>query len=150
MEVILLEKMRNLGALGDKVKVKSGYARNFLIPQGKAAFANSANIAKFEERRAELEKVAAERLKKATERQKALTALGDISITAKAGEEGKLFGSITSRDIADAIVKAGGVVDKREVSLNEGTLRNLGSYDVMIELDSDLTAVIKVNVIAEA
>lgn len=150
MEVILLEKMRNLGALGEKVKVKSGYARNFLIPQGKAAFANAANIAKFEERRAELEKAAAERLKKATERQKALAALGDITITAKAGEEGKLFGSITSRDIADAIAKAGGEVDKREVSLNEGTLRHLGTYDVMVELDSDLTAVIKVNVVAEA
>lgn len=150
MEVILLEKMRNLGALGEKVKVKSGYARNFLIPQGKAAFANAANIAKFEERRAELEKAAAERLKKATARQSALAALGDITITAKAGEEGKLFGSITSRDIADAIVKAGGEVDKREVSLSEGTLRHLGTYDVMVELDSDLTAVIKVNVIAEA
>lgn len=149
MEVILLEKMRNLGALGDKVKVKSGFARNFLIPQGKAAFANKENIAKFEKRRAELEKMAAERLQKATERQKALSAIGAINISAKAGEEGKLFGSITLRDVVDAIHKAGGEVEKREVRFSSGAIRMLGEYDVTIELDSDITVVIKLNIVAE-
>jgi large subunit ribosomal protein L9 len=150
VEVILLEKMRNLGALGDKVRVKPGFARNFLIPQGKAAYANKDNLAKFEERRAELEKIAAERHQKAIERQQALSSLAAITITAKAGEEGKLFGSIGIRDIIDAIQKAGGVVEKREVRLPSGTLRMLGEYDITIELDSDITATVKVNIVSES
>lgn len=149
MEVILLEKMRNLGALGDKVKVKAGFARNFLIPQGKAAFANKDNIAKFEKRRAELEKIAAERLQKATERQKALGAIGSITISAKAGEEGKLFGSITLRDVVEGIQKAGGEIEKREVRFASGAIRMLGEYDVTVELDSDISVVIKLNIVAE-
>ncbi len=149
MEVILLEKMRNLGALGDKVKVKAGFARNFLIPQGKAAFANKDNIAKFEKRRAELEKLAAERLQKATERQKALSAIGVITISAKAGDEGKLFGSITLRDVVDGIHKAGGEVEKREVRFSSGSIRMIGEYDVTIELDSDIAVTIKLKVVAE-
>lgn len=150
MEVILLEKIRNLGVLGDKVKVKSGFARNFLIPKGKAVFANELNIAKFEARRAELEKDAAAKFKLAQEKQQALNALPAITIAAKAGEEGKLFGSIGTRDIADAITKAGVEVEKREVSLPEGALRMIGNYEIAIELDGDLEAIVKLNVVGEA
>lgn len=150
MEVILLEKMRNLGALGDKVKVKAGFARNYLIPQGKAVYVNKDNLAKFEQRRAELEKVAAERHQKAIERQQTLNSLAAIVITAKAGEEGKLFGSVGTRDIVEAICKAGGEVEKREVRLPSGTLRMIGEYDISVELDSDITATIKINIIPEA
>lgn len=150
MEVILLEKIRNLGVLGDKVKVKSGFARNFLIPQGKAVFANESNITKFEARRAELEKEAAAKFKLAQEKQQALNALPVITIAAKAGEEGKLFGSIGTRDIADAITKAGVEVEKREVSLPEGALRMIGNYEIAIELDGDLESIVKLNVVGEA
>lgn len=150
MEVILLEKMRNLGALGEKVKVKPGYARNFLIPQGKAAYATKDNLAKFEQRRVELEKIEAEKLKHALERQKSLSALPTITIKAKAGEEGKLFGSIGTRDIAEAITNAGVAVEKSEVRLSEGTLRTLGEYEITIELESDVTAPVKVNIVTEA
>src|SRR5580704_3306480 len=125
MEVILLEKMRNLGALGDKVKVKPGFARNFLIPQGKAVYATKDNLAKFELRRAELEKLAAEKQQKAIARQQAINALSVITIPAKAGDEGKLFGSIGTRDIVEAINKSGVAVEKREIRLPEGTLRQL-------------------------
>lgn len=149
MEVILLEKMRNLGALGDKVKVKPGFARNFLIPQTKAVYANKENIAKFEAKRAELEKVAAERHAKALERQATIAAAKAITIIAKASEEGKLFGSIGVREIVAELTKAGVVVEKREVRLPEGVLRNIGEYDISIDLDSDLTATVRVNVIGE-
>lgn len=149
VEVILLEKMRNLGALGDKVKVKAGFARNFLIPQGKAVYANKDNIAKFEQRRAELEKVAAEKQKVAVSRQQALNNLSAITLAAKAGDEGKLFGSIGTRDISDAITQAGVEVEKREVRLSEGSIRMLGEYDIVIELESDIIATVKLNVVAE-
>lgn len=149
MEVILLEKMRNLGALGDTVKVKAGYARNFLIPQSKAVYATKTNIAKFEQRRAELETAAAERLKQSIERQEKFNALPAITIAMKAGEEGKLFGSITIRDIVAAINKTGIEVEKREVRLPEGTLRNVGEYDIAIELDGDVSASVKFNIIGE-
>jgi len=149
VEVILLEKMRNLGALGDKVKVKSGFARNFLIPQGKAVYATKDNLAKFEQRRAELEKLAAERQQKATARQQSLNALAVITLAAKAGEEGKLFGSIGTRDIAEAINKAGAVVEKREIRLPEGALRHVGEYEITVELEGDVVAMVKVNVVAE-
>jgi len=112
VEVILLEKVRNLGALGDKVKVKPGFARNFLVPQGKAVYATNANLEKFEQRRAELEKIAAEKNKQSVARQQVINALPAVTITAKAGEEGKLFGSIGTRDIADAITAAGAPVEK--------------------------------------
>lgn len=150
MDVILLEKIRNLGALGDKVKVKSGFARNYLIPQGKAVFANKANIEKFEQRRAELEKLAAEKHQKALQRQEAINNLGVIVITAKAGDEGKLFGSVGVRDITHAIQKLGIEIQKREVSLPEGVLRNAGEYELTIELESDVTAMIKVHIIPES
>lgn len=149
MEVILLEKMRNLGALGEKVRVKSGFARNFLIPQGKAVYATKDNLAKFEQRRAELEKAAAEKHKDAIARQAKINAIGAVTISAKAGDEGKLFGSIGTRDIVEAIRKAGIEVEKREVRLAEGTLRNTGEYEVNIDLEGDVFAVIKLNVVAE-
>lgn len=150
MEVILLERMRNLGALGQTVKVKSGYARNFLIPQGKAVYATKVNVAKFEQRRAELEKVEAEKLKQAQVRQEALNALPVIKITSKAGDEGKLFGSVGTRDIADAITKAGQPVEKREVRLSEGSIRMIGDYEITVELESDVTALVKVSIVPEA
>lgn len=150
MEVILLEKVRNLGALGHTVKVKPGYARNFLIPQGKAVYATKANVAKFEAQRAELEKHAAEVQKQALVRQAALVALPSLTLIAKAGEEGKLFGSIGTRDIVDVVAKAGVEIEKREVCLPEGPLRTLGDHEITIELDSDVSAVIKLTIVAEA
>lgn len=150
MEVILLERMRNLGALGETVKVKSGYARNFLIPQGKAVYATKVNLAKFEQRRAELEKIAAEKLSVATAKQQKLAELPVITMSAKAGEEGKLFGSVGTRDIAEAITKAGVEVEKREVRMSEGAIRHVGEFDVVIELDSDVVATIKLNIVPEA
>jgi large subunit ribosomal protein L9 len=149
VDVILLEKMRNLGSLGDKVKVKPGFARNYLIPQGKAVYATKENIAKFEQRRTELEKIAAEKHKKALERQKEFEALGPITLAAKAGEEGKLFGSIGTRDISAALKKLGVTVEKREIRLPEGTLRMVGEYEITIELESDITTAIKVKIAPE-
>lgn len=149
VEVILLEKIRNLGILGDKVKVRPGYARNCLIPQGKAVYANKDNLAKFEERRAELEKRAEERRQKALERQAQLNAMGGITISCKAGDEGKLFGSVGTRDIADAIVKKGVEVEKREIQLSEGSLRMTGEYDITVDLESDVVAIVKLNIVAE-
>jgi large subunit ribosomal protein L9 len=150
VEVILLEKVRNLGSLGDRVKVKSGYGRNFLIPEGKAVFATEVNVAKFEVRRAELEKAEAATLKAATERQKTLNDLGVIVIKAKAGEEGKLFGSIGTRDIAAAITNAGVEIDKSEIHLPNGVLRNTGEYEIEVELHSDLDTLVKINIMSEA
>lgn len=150
MEVILLEKIRNLGVLGDKVKVRPGYARNFLIPQGKAVFANAENIAKFAERRVELEKLAAQKLSNAESRQAAINALPPIIIAAKAGEEGKLFGSISSRDIVKALQKAGADIEKREVRMPEGSLRTVGEYTIEIDLESDVTATVKVTIVPES
>lgn len=150
MEVILLEKMRNLGALGEKVNVKPGFARNFLIPQGKAAYANKENLAKFEVRRAELEKKAAENIALAAQKQAAINALPTIKIASKAGDEGKLFGSIGTRDIADAIKKVGADIEKRQVRLPEGPLRMVGEYEITIELEADVTATVKVKVIPAA
>lgn len=149
MNVILLEKIRNLGALGDNVKVRPGFARNYLIPQGKAVYANKDNIAKFEQRRAELEKIAAQKNDQALARQQAINALGKLTITAKAGEEGKLFGSIGTRDIVQALTNAGVEVEKREVRLPEGALRKVGEYEIMIELESDLMAAVIINIVGE-
>ena len=150
MEVILTEKVRNLGALGEKVKVKAGYGRNYLVPQGKAVYATVENIKKFEARRAELEKVEAEHLKAAQAIQQALQALNVVTIPAKAGEEGKLFGSIGTRDIAEAITKAGVETQKSQVHLPMRVLRQAGEYEIEIELHSDLDAVIKINIVSEA
>lgn len=150
MDVILLERVRNLGALGDKVKVKPGFARNFLIPQSKAVFASKLNIEKFEKRRAELEKLAAEKHQKAIERQQALNAVPALVISAKVGDEGKLFGSIGLRDVALALTKAGVEVDKHSIRLPQSSLRTVGEYDISIELDSDVTATIKLSIVASA
>ena len=150
MEVILLEKIRNLGILGDRVKVKPGYGRNYLIPKGKAVFATDANVKKFEQRRAEFEAHAAELLKSAREKQEALSAMPAIIIRSKAGDEGKLFGSIGTRDIAAAITEAGISISKSEVILPTGVLRQTGEYEIEVELQSDLSATVKVQIVAEA
>lgn len=148
MDVILLENNRKLGVLGDQVKVKAGYARNYLVPQGKALYATKENRAKVASERAELEKIAKERHTKAVARQQLINALPPVKITAKAGEEGKLFGSINVRDIVDALNQLGAEVEKREISLPEGTLRMLGDYDIHIELGSDVSAVVKVSIVS--
>ena len=150
MEVILLDKIAKLGGLGDKVTVKSGYARNYLLPKGKAVFASSANVEHFEARRAELEAKLAETLAAAEARAAKLTELAEVTIASKAGDEGKLFGSIGTRDIADAISAVGVEVAKSEVRLPLGTIRETGEFDVAIAVHSDVTATIKVIVIAEA
>jgi large subunit ribosomal protein L9 len=149
MEVILLENISNLGSLGDKVDVKAGFGRNFLIPQGKAVPATAANSAEFEARRAELEAAAADTLTAAEARGEALNALGLISIEANAGEEGKLFGSVGTRDIAEAVTAAGCDIDKSEVRLPEGALRELGEYEVAIQVHGDVTAMVAIAVIPE-
>lgn len=148
MDVILLEKVANLGSLGDKVKVKAGYGRNFLLPYGKAVPATADNLKAFEERRAELEKTAAEKLTAAQARGEALNG-ASVTITSKAGEEGKLFGSIGVRDIADAITAAGTEVEKSEVRLPEGPLRLVGEYEIELQLHSDVTVTINLAVVAE-
>jgi large subunit ribosomal protein L9 len=148
MEVILLEKVGKLGGLGNKVTVKSGFARNFLIPYGKAVPANAANVAEFEARRAELEKAAADKLAAAESRAAELNEKA-VTIASKAGDEGKLFGSIGVRDIADAVTAAGVEVSKSEVRLPEGPLRAVGDYEIDIQLHSDVTATINLTVVAE-
>jgi large subunit ribosomal protein L9 len=149
VEIILLERIRNLGILGQTVNVKPGYGRNYLVPKGKAVYATPNNILKFEARRAELEKVEAEHLQAAEDRKQALVALQAIVITSKAGEEGRLFGSIGTRDIADAITSAGVEVDKSEVHLPLGALRQVGEYEVEIELHTDVRAVVKISLVSE-
>ena len=149
MEVILLDKIAKLGGLGDKVTVKSGYARNFLLPQGKAVFASKANVEHFEARRADLEKKLAEQLTAAEVRAAKLTELAEVTIASKAGDEGKLFGSIGTRDIADAISEAGVAVVKAEVRLPLGSIRETGEFDIVIHVHNDVDATIKVVVIAE-
>lgn len=149
MEVILLENIGNLGGLGDKVIVKAGYGRNFLIPQGKAVPATESNVAEFEARRADLERAAAEALSAAQARADAIAALGVVTIEANAGEEGKLFGSIGTRDIAEAVTAAGCAIDKSEVRLPEGALRDIGEYTVAIQVHSDVMTDITVAVIPE-
>ncbi|MGB5298163.1 MAG: 50S ribosomal protein L9 [Thiogranum sp.] len=139
MEVILLEKVENLGSLGDRVHVKPGYGRNFLIPSGKATPATEDHVKAFEARRAELEKTAADALAEAEARREKI---GDmiITITAKAGDEGKLFGSIGTADIAAAIVADGVEVERSEVRLPEGAFRQLGEYRIQLHLHTDVNA----------
>ena len=149
MEVILLEKIANLGSLGDKVSIKNGYARNYLIPQGKAVVATAKKIAEFEVRRAELEKAATEKLAAAQKRAEALSKL-NITIAHKAGDEGRLFGSVGTHAIADAIVKAGVAVEKQEIRLPHGPIRHLGDFDVDIHLHTDVNAKIAIKITAEA
>ncbi|BFM10191.1 50S ribosomal protein L9 [Simiduia litorea] len=148
MEVILLEKVGKLGKIGDKVAVRAGYGRNFLLPQGKAIRATASNIAEFEARRAELEAAANAKLAEAEARAAKINELA-ITIAANSGDEGKLFGSIGTRDIADAATAAGVEVDKAEVRLPEGALREIGEYEIDVQVHSDVTAVLKLTVIAE-
>lgn len=150
MQIILLDKVANLGGLGDNVTVKSGYARNFLFPQGKAVPATKANIEKFEARRAELEAKLAADLTAANDRAAKVAELAEVTIASKAGDEGKLFGSIGTRDIADAITEAGVAVSKAEVKLPNGTLRETGEFEIDLQLHAEVIATIKVVVIAEA
>jgi large subunit ribosomal protein L9 len=149
MEVILLEKMRHLGNLGDKVNVKPGFGRNFLIPQNKAVMATKENVEKFEARRAELEQEAAAVLAATEARAAKLAEIGAVTIAAIAGEEGKLFGSIGASDIVDAVNAAGGEIVKREVMLPEGPLRMVGEFEIELNLHSDVSQNIKVIVEAE-
>lgn len=149
MEVILLQKIGNLGNLGDKVAVKPGYARNYLLPQGKATLATVARLAEFEQRRAELEKQALEGLSAA---QACAAAIGQLNITIaqKAGEEGKLFGSVGVKDIADAVTRAGIAINKQDVRLPNGhAIRQVGDYEIQIHLHTDVNATLALKVAAE-
>lgn len=148
MQVILLQRVVNLGKLGETVDVKAGYGRNYLIPQGKALPATEANIAKFEARRAELEALEAEALAAANKRAEALTDV-NVIMRAKSGDEGKLFGSIGARDIADALTKSGLEVDRSEVKMPEGAFRQVGEYKVTIQLHHDISADILVTILSE-
>ena len=143
MELILLEKIQNLGDLGDKVKVKPGYGRNYLVPRGMAAPATEKNIAYFETRRAELEKAAQERMLAAQGRSTGLTG-AVVTFSANASEEGKLYGSIGPREIAEALGALGHEVSKSEVILSEGSLRQIGEFDVTLQLHADIETQIKV------
>ena len=149
MEVILLETIGKLGDLGDKVTVSSGYGRNFLIPKRKAVPATAANLEAFEEKRAELEKSAEVKLEEAKKRGEQISDLV-LNITAKAGEEGKLFGSITVRDIADACLSKGVEIEKSEIKLPDGPLRNIGEFEVGVQVHPDLIVKMKIVVSAEA
>ncbi len=147
MEVILLEKMGRSGSVGDKVNVKAGYARNFLFPYAKAIPATKENLANFEARKIELLKVAAEKLAVAQGRADKLNGLS-VTIAANCGDEGKLFGSVGTRDIADALTTAGQQVGKAEVLLPDGALRETGEFSVNLALGSEVTAVIKLFIVA--
>jgi large subunit ribosomal protein L9 len=148
MEVILFEKIDRLGGIGDLVNVKAGFARNFLLPQGKAKVATDANKAEIESRRAEFEKLATDTLTAAEKRRDQIETLA-ITITAKSGTEGKLFGSIGNIDIATALTEAGVEVEKREVRLPEGPIRQAGEYEITLHLHSGVDAVAKVTIIGE-
>lgn len=148
MNVILLEKVGKLGNLGDQVTVKAGFGRNFLIPYGKAVPATKENIASFEARRAELEAAAADKKTSAEGRAKLLAEL-QVTIPANAGDEGKLFGSIGTRDIAQAISAAGVEIAKSEVRLPEGVIREVGEYEIAIQLHSDISQDVKISVVAQ-
>lgn len=149
MELVLLQKVKNLGNLGDKVKVKPGYGRNYLVPQGKAVPATAANIAAFEARRAEYEAKAAALLGDADAR-RARFADASVTLYANASTEGKLYGSVGPRDIAEAFTAAGLPLNKSEVILGEGPLRRTGEFEVMLHLHADITVPVKVVVEAEA
>jgi large subunit ribosomal protein L9 len=148
MEVILLEQVGKLGGLGDLVNVKAGFGRNCLIPQGKAVPATKANKEDFEARRSELEAASADKLVAARARAEALHEL-TISIAAKAGNEGKLFGSVGTKDIAEALAAAGQTVDKSEVKLPQGGLRNVGAHTIALQLHSDISVDVTLEVVAE-
>ena len=148
MQVILLDKIAKLGGLGDQVSVKAGYARNYLIPQGKAVMATKANIEAFGARRAELEAKLAANKAAAEERAAKLAELATVVIASKSGDEGKLFGSIGTRDVADAITAAGVAVAKSEVRMPEGALRYTGEYEIAVQLHADVKTAVKIQVVA--
>jgi len=148
VEVILLEKVANLGNIGDRVKVRSGFGRNFLLPQGKATLATPEHIAKFEARRAELERLAHDQLASAEQRAAALKDF-HLTITAKAGTEGKLFGSIGTSDIAEACTRAGHTLARSEVRLPTGPLRTVGEHTVGLHLHADIDLQLPVTIVAE-
>jgi large subunit ribosomal protein L9 len=148
VQVILLQKVANLGNIGDRVKVRSGYGRNFLLPQGKATLATPENVARFEARRAELEKAAREHLESAGERAEAMKEF-KLTIQAKAGTEGKLFGSIGTADIAEACSKAGFKIERSEVRLSSGPLRTLGEHVVSLHLHADVDVPLAVSIVPE-
>jgi large subunit ribosomal protein L9 len=147
MDIILLEKIANLGNLGDKVSVRPGYARNFLIPNGKAVTATAEKLAQFEQRRAELEKKAADELAAARARAEAIGKLA-VTIAQKAGEEGRLYGSVGTKDIADAVTAAGAEVHKHEVRLPHGPLRAIGDYEITLHLHTDVNATLALKIVA--
>jgi large subunit ribosomal protein L9 len=148
MEVILLQKVANLGNIGDRVKVRSGFGRNFLLPQGKATLATPDNVARFEARRAELERVAREHLSSAEERAAAMKDF-TLVIRAKAGTEGKLFGSVGTSDIAEALTRDNFKVERSEVRLPNGPLRMLGEHAVNLHLHADIDVPLHVSIVAE-
>ena len=148
MQIILLEKIANLGSLGDQVTVRPGYARNFLFPQGKAVPATKANVEQFEARRAELEAQAADKLSAAQARAEQINEI-ELSAAVKAGDEGKLFGSLGNRDVADLASAAGVELAKSEVLLPEGPVRQVGEYDITIRRHPEVEAVLKLHVVAE-
>ncbi|MEJ2575198.1 MAG: 50S ribosomal protein L9 [Gammaproteobacteria bacterium] len=151
MEVILLEKIDSLGGLGDMVKVRPGYGRNYLIPSGRAVPATEENVKVFEAKRAELEQQAAEKTAEAEARKAQVETLTEgVTITHKAGDEGKLFGSVGTAEIADACTAAGVEIAKSEVRLPEGPLRTAGDYEVTLHLHADVVAVVMVHVAGEA
>jgi len=143
MDLILLEKVQNLGDLGDLVKVKAGFGRNYLVPQGKAALANKENLELFEARRTELEAAAKDKLGQATSRQSSLADVV-VEVSANASDEGNLYGSIGPREIAAAVSAAGHEITKSEVIMGEGPLRTVGEFDVVVQLHSDVETTIKV------
>ena len=148
MEVILLDKITHLGGLGDKVKVRNGYARNYLLPQGKAVRAIAENLAKFEAERAQYEARIAAELSEAQNRAAKIEEIATVTITANAGDEGKLFGSVGTRDIADALTAAGCEIHKSEVRLPEGVLRSVGEYEITLQLHPDVRTAIKLAIVA--
>jgi large subunit ribosomal protein L9 len=148
MDVILLEKVANLGNIGDRVKVKSGYGRNFLLPQGKATVATADNVAKFEARRAELEKQANEKLSEAQARATKLQGF-KLTISAKAGSEGKLFGSVGTSDIAESATRAGQPLSRAEVRLPAGPIRTAGEHVVQVQLHTDVTAELQLTILPQ-
>ena len=148
MEIILLEKVANLGNIGDRVKVRSGFGRNYLLPQGKATLATAENVARFEARRVELERIAHEQFDSAQRRAEDLKEFR-LTITAKAGTEGKLFGSIGTSDIAEACTRAGHPISRSEVRLPTGPLRTVGEHTVDLHLHADVDVQLPVTIIAE-
>ena len=149
MKLILLQKVVNLGGLGDTVTVKPGYGRNFLVPQGKAVPATAANVSMFEAKRAEYQAKADAVLADAQKRLEGLEG-AEVTIAANASTEGKLFGSVTTRDVADALTAAGHKVEKSEVVMGEGPIRRTGEFEVTVNLHAEVHTKVKVHVVAEA